>query len=170
MLRRIIILSNLFSLAAAWYFASQPWASITIIESKKFISVSGAEAYQQLSFVLLTGLLILWLSRYLNSSFLKFLTSSIVIFLLAAASPVWFDSASGSVSILNPQIAKVTGISDWSGQVELIENANFNHFAADMFIISLIVWSLSLIFVLWSKKPGQNAKQFVTRIDKLPEW
>ena len=169
-MRRISFLLNLGSTFSAWIFASQVWASTTVIESQTRLSVTGIDAYPQITFILLTGLLILWLTRYLNSLFAKFLTSAIVILLFATASPTWFESASGSLSILSPQISKSTGVSDWLGQSELIQNSSYNHLSADLFVISLISWFISLLIILWSKKKGQKDTNLATRIDNLPSW
>lgn len=169
-MRRISLLTHLGSTILAWFFASQVWASATVIESQNNLSVSGLDAYPQITFILLTGLLILWLTRYLNSLFAKFLTTAVVILLFATASPTWFESASGSLSILSPQISKATGVSDWLGQSELITNSFYNHFAADLFVIFLITWFISLVSLLWMKKKNQNATNLVTRIDNLPSW
>jgi hypothetical protein len=106
----------------------------------------------------------------MNSVFSKFITTAVIVFLVSAASPVWFESASGSLSILSPEIAKVTGVSDWLGQTELIISSFYNHVAADFFVIALIFWFATLVIFIWSNKPGQVRKQFVTRIDNLPSW
>ena len=169
-MRRISILVNLVSILFAWIFASQVWASTTVIESQSSLSVSGLDAYPQITFILLTGILVLWLTRYLNSLFAKFLTTAVVILLFATASPTWFESASGSLSILSPQISKSTGVSDWLGQSELIQNSIYNHLSADLFVISLISWFASLVIILWSKKKGQKDNNLATRIDNLPSW
>ncbi|MEY3856169.1 MAG: hypothetical protein RJA45_639 [Actinomycetota bacterium] len=169
-MRRISILINVVSILLAWMFASQVWASTTVIESQTGLSVSGLDAYPQISFILLTGVLVLWLTRYLNSLFAKFLTTAVVILLFATASPTWFESASGSLSILSPQISKSTGVSDWLGQSELIQNSSYNHLSADLFVISLISWFISLLIILWSKKKGQKDTNLATRIDNLPSW
>lgn len=169
-MRKIALLVNLVSLIAAWVLGTQVWATTTVIESQTRISISGLDAYPQLTFLLLTGLLILWLTRYLNSVFSKFLTTAVVVLLFATASPVWFDSAAGSLSILGPQISKATGVSDWLGQSELIHNSLYNHIVADSFVITLIFWFSSLFILLWTKRAGESKKEFVTRIDKLPSW
>jgi hypothetical protein len=169
-MRRIVVFLNLVALIAAWVLASQTWAATTVIDTQNRLSISGLDAYPQLSFLLITGLLILWLTRYLNSVFSKFLTSAVVVLLMATSSPVWFDSAAGSVSILNQEISKVTGVSDWLGQSTLIEKSYYNHFMADVFVISLMIWCTTLVYILWSKRPGESKKEFVTRIDKLPSW
>ena len=170
MLRRIALPLNLIALIVAWIFASQTWASTIVSESQTTLSISGLDAYPQITFILLTGLLILWVSKYLGSIFGKFLTTAITVLLFATASPVWFESASGSFSILSPQISKVTGVSDWLGQSDLIKNSQYNHLAADSFVIFLIIWLISLIYLLWSKPKGKARAEFVTRIDKLPSW
>lgn len=169
-MRKIAILVNLVALLVSWVLASQVWAAATIVESQTRLSISGLDAYPQLTFLLLTGLLILWLTRYLNSVFSRFLTTAVVVLLFATASPVWFESASGSLAILGPQISKATGVSDWLGQSELIHDSFYNHVIADSFVIALIAWFLSLVLLLWSKRTGETKKEFVTRIDKLPSW
>jgi hypothetical protein len=169
-MRRISFLANLSSTFLAWVFASQVWASTSIIESQNRLSVTGLDAYPQVAFILLTGVLILWLTRYLNSLFAKFLTSAVVILLFATASPTWFESASGSLSILSPQISKATGVSDWLGQSDLITNSSYNHLAADCFVISLIIWFVSLLALLWLRKKDQPVSNLATRIDNLPSW
>lgn len=161
---------NLAALTGSWALASQVWAATTVIESQTRLVISGLDAYPQLTFLLLTGLLILWLTRYLNSVFSKFLTTAVVVLLFATVSPVWFESASGSLSILSPQISKATGVSDWLGQSELIQNDFYNHLVADFFVIAIIFWFVSLIFLLWSHRAGESKNEFVTRIDKLPSW
>ncbi len=161
---------NLASLIAGWVLASQVWAATTVVESGSRLTISGLDAYPQITFLLLTGLLILWLSRYLNSLFSKFLTTAVVVLLLATASPIWFESASGSLNILMPQISKATGVSDWLGQSELIRGSSYGHTAADGFVVTLIVWFISLTVLLWTNRVGESKKEFVTRIDKLPSW
>lgn len=170
MLRRIALPLNLIALIAAWALASQAWASTTITETQTEISISGLDAYPQITFILLTGLLILWVSKYLGSIFGKFLTSAVTFLLFATATPIWFESASGSLAILSPQISKLTGVSDWLGQSELIQDSQYDHLAADSFVIALIVWLVTLIYRLWSRPKGQAKTEFVTRIDKLPSW
>jgi len=169
-LRRIALAINAVSVIAAWFFASQEWAATTVIESQNRITVSGLDAYPQITFILLTGVLILWLTRYLNSLFSRFLTTAVVVLLFATASPTWFESASGSLSILSPQISKATGVSDWLGQSELIQASVYNHFAADLFVVFLIAWFVSLVVLLWMRQRNQKATNLVTRIDKLPSW
>lgn len=169
-MRRIAVLANLLSVILAWIFASQVWASTTVSESQNRLSVTGLDAYPQVTFILLTGLLMLWLSRYLNSLFSKFLTSAVSLLLFATASPIWFESASGSLSILRSQISKATGVSDWLGQSDLIESSVYNHFAADMFVIFIITWLVSLFLLLWLRRSGENKANLATRIDKLPSW
>lgn len=170
MTRRIALFLNLVSLALAWFFSSQTWASTTISETQTQVSISGLDAYPQITFILLIGLLMLWVSRYLNSIFGKFIASSVTFLLFATASPVWFESASGSLAILSSQISKLTGVSDWLGQSELIKGSFYNHIAADSFVILLIVWLVSFLIILWSRPKGRAKAEFVTRIDKLPSW
>ncbi len=169
-MRRIFLAINLVSLVLTWAFSSQIWASSTIAESGNRLVISGLDAYPQITFILLTGILILWLTRYLNSLFARFLTSAVTLLLFATASPIWFESASGSLAILSPQISKATGISDWLGQSELLQDSFYNHLAADLFVIALISWFASLIFLLWARRPGEKTANLVTRIDKLPSW
>lgn len=168
--RRVAFLINIATFVCSWILSSQIWASAIVSESQTEVSMTGMAAYPQVSFLLLTGVLILWLTNYLNSVFSKFITSAVVVLLVSAASPVWFESASGSLSILKPEIAKVTGVSDWLGQTDLINSSFYNHFAADFFVITLILWFVTLVIYIWSNKPGQKDKQFVTRIDNLPSW
>lgn len=169
-MRRLLLLINLSALAVAWFFASQNWAFATISETGLVLSISGLDAYPQLTFLMLTGVLLLWLSRYLNSLFSKFLSSAVSVLLFATSSPVWFESASGSVSVLSPQIAKATGVSDWLGQSELIQEISYNHFAADFFIVALVLWFVSLVWLIWSEGSTGKSKKLVTRIDNLPSW
>lgn len=169
-MKRIALLVNLVSIVGAWLAASQIWASATITESQTRLSVTGLDAYPQIAFILLTGLLIIWLTRHLNSLFAKFLTTAVVTLLLATASPTWFESASGSLTILSPQISKSTGVSDWLGQSELIEDSVYNHVAADFFVICIVAWFISLVLLLWASKQGEKSSNLVTRIDNLPSW
>lgn len=169
-LHRVALLTNITTLVSSWIWSSQIWASAIVSESQTEVSITGLAAYPQVSFLLLTGVLILWLSKYMNSVFSKFITTAVIVLLVSAASPVWFESASGSLSILSPEIAKVTGVSDWLGQTELIISSFYNHVAADFFVIALILWFATLVIFIWSNKPGQVKKQFVTRIDNLPSW
>lgn len=169
-MRRLSFVVNLVSLVTCWFFASQTWASATIIETNQSVTISGLDAYPQLTFLLVTGLLIIWLSRYLNSLFSKFLTTAVAVLLLATSAPVWFESAAGSIAILAPQIAKATGVSDWLGQSELLERTSFDHFSADMCVLGLIFWFLSIAWLIWSPRIGEKSEKLVTRIDKLPNW
>jgi hypothetical protein len=169
-MRRVIILIYFFAVLVCWITGSQTWASATIIETGQRVTISGIDAYPQLTFLLLTGLLIVWLSRYLNSLFSKFLTTAVVVLLLATSAPVWFESAAGSMSILSPQIAKATGVSDWLGQSDLLEKASFDHFSADVFVTGLILWLISTLWLIWSPRNAEGSKKLVTRIDKLPTW
>lgn len=169
-MRRLGFLVNVVSLVACWFFASQTWASATIIETDQTLTISGLDAYPQLTFLLVTGLLVIWISKYLNSLFSKFLTTAVIVLLLATSAPVWFDSAAGSISILAPQIAKATGVSDWLGQSELLARTSFDHLSADMFVLGLIFWFLSIVWLIWSPRIGEKSEKLVTRIDKLPTW
>lgn len=169
-LRRIALIVNLGTFVTAWILSSQTWASAVINETEIEVLISGNSAYPQIAFLLLTGILIIWLTKYLNSFFSKFLITAVTVLLVASASPVWFESASGSLSVLRPEIAKVTGISDWLGQSSIIKSSYYNHFAADFFVLALILWFISIIIFIWSSKPEQKGKQFVTRIDNLPSW
>lgn len=168
MIRRVTIAVYLTTLVASWLLASQTWASAKIIESQEVVSITASEAYPQLTLIFLAWSLVFWMTRYLNSAFSKFLVSAVVILLFATASPVWFESASGSLNILAPQIAKKTGVSD-AGSALIIES-HYNHLAADGFVIALILCLVSAMMLIWLPRPGVKGREFVTRIDKLPSW
>jgi preprotein translocase subunit SecG len=161
---------NLVSIGVGWIFASQIWAKATLLDNAKTVSVSGVDAYPQLTFIFCIGLLMLWLMRYFNSVFTKFLANAVLALMLSTSLPVLFDSASSSLQILSPQISKVAGISDWLGQAELIKSSTYNNLAADVTVIALGIWFITSIALLWATKPGQTDKDFVTRIEKLPSW
>lgn len=170
MVRRTALLLNLAFICGSWISAAQIWASATLIESKETLSISAVDAYPQLGIILSAGVLLAWVSRYLQAVFSRFLASAIVLFLFSAAAPVWFDSAAGSLNILSPLILKKTGVSDWLAQSELIESGDYNHLASDLFILMLIGWLVTAVVLLWTNKPGTKDKKFATRIDNLPRW
>lgn len=170
MLRRVALIANLAFIAAAWFCASQVWASAVIFDTQEAVSISATEAYPQLIIVFSAGILLVWISRYLEAVFARFISSAVVLFLFAAAAPVWFDAASGSLNILATQITKKTGVSDWIAQSELITKSFYNHLASDIFILALIGWLISAITLLWTRKAGSASPKFATRIDKLPSW
>jgi hypothetical protein len=171
MLRRFSIIVFLAAVTASWVTASQVWASALIAESRLEVFSSAIDGYPQLSFVLLTWVLIFWLIRYLKSVFTRFLVSAVLVLLFATLFPVWFDSASGSLTILSGQIAKKTGVSDWEGQRALLASSEFNHLSADVFVIAVVAAFLSLLLLIWLPKvKGENSSKFVTRIDNLPSW
>ena len=170
MLRRLAIIFNLIFLAASWFCASQIWASAVITDSQELVSISATEAYPQLVIVFTAGLLLIWISRYLEAVFARFLGSAIVLFMFSTAAPVWFDSAAGSLNILSSLISKKTGVSDWYSQISLISDTYYNHIASDVFILVLIGWLISAITLLWTRRIGSTAPKFSTRIDNLPSW
>lgn len=169
-MRRLFLVTNLLSIGVAWFSASQIWASATISETGQLVSISGLDAYPQVTFLLLTGVLIVWLTRYLTSLFSKFLASAVAVLLAATSAPIWFESAAGSISILTPQIAKLTGVSDWLGQSELIELIVYNHLFSDTFILTLIFWFFSVLGLIWAPRASSKSDKLVTRIDNLPSW
>ncbi len=170
MIRRYALLLNLLCILAMFLLGSQVWASATVTESMKVVQISGLEAFPQLSVILVAWLLIVFISRYTKSLFGRFILSAVLMLLFATATPVWFESAAGSLAILGPQIGAITGVGDWNAQASLISNSNFNHLFADFFIISLIV-SLGLsLYAIWTSPSGAAAKNLTTRIDRLPKW
>lgn len=170
MLRRIAVSLNLIFIASSWVCASQVWASATIRDSGEVITMTASDAYPQLVVVFTAGILLVWISRYLEAVFARFLGSAIVLFLFAAVAPVWFDAAAGSLNILSPTITKKTGVSDWLSQAELISNSSYNHLASDVFILMMIGWLFAAMTLLWTRRPGSSAPKFATRIDNLPSW
>lgn len=169
-MRKLSVALNILAVLSLWILASQIWASATISQTQNEISISGIDAYPQIVLILLIGLLVLWLAKYLNSLFAKFLTSTVVVLLFATAAPIWFESASGSLAVLRPQLTATTGISDLQGQMELVSTNSYNHLAADGFVVALFIWCASLLLLIWSRNSGISGKQFGTRIDKLPSW
>lgn len=170
MIRRVVLFANVLSLIVGFTFASQTWARVTLVDNPKELQISGTEAYPQLTFVFGLGLAMIWLARYFNSLFSKFLASAVLFLLAATALPVMFDSASSSLEVLKPQIAAVTGISDWLGQSQLISASYYNNFAADLTVLSVLVGFVCSTVLLWIPKPGQKQKRLSTRIDNLPSW
>lgn len=169
-MKKVTVLIFASSVLALWIFASQIWAESDIVDSATRISITGLVAYPQLTFIILAWTVILFIGRYIKSVFGKFLMSAISILLFATAAPVWFESASGSLAILSPQIAKVVGVSDWRSQEQLLTNSFYNHMAADLFVIALIVGLISSLIYLWIGFSRPNSSTFATRIDNLPRW
>ena len=170
MLRRVSFALNLLAIALGWFCASQIWATAELIDTPNVITASGTDSYPQLTFIFSTGLVMLWLARYFNSIFSKFLASAVLALMVSTSLPVLFDASSGSLSILSPQITKVSGISDWLAQTQLITHSVYNSTAADITLICVMICFLTSLVLLWTKKPGQTKKQFTTRIDNLPSW
>jgi len=169
-MRRSAVLLNLVCILVMFILGSQVWASAVVTESISAIQISGLEAFPQLSVILVAWLLIVFISRYTKSLFGRFILSAVLVLLFATATPVWFESAAGSLSILGPQIADLTGVGDWASQQELISSSSFNHLFADVFIIALIV-SLGLsLYSIWTSPAGGPVKNLTTRIDRLPKW
>lgn len=169
-MRRIVIFLFACSVISMWIMASQVWAQAEIIGSNTLVSITGLNAYPQLTFILVAWSIIFAIGRYINSIFGKFLISSVSVLLFATAAPVWFESASGSMSILSPEITKVTGISDWISQGDVITNPIYNHLSADLFLIGMIVGLVSSLFYLWMGLRSADSRNFTTRIDNLPRW
>jgi hypothetical protein len=169
-MRKVVV--GLFSLSvlAMWILASQIWAETGIVDSSTRVSITGLEAYPQLTFILVAWTLILAIGRYVKAVFGKFLISAVSILLFATAAPVWFESASGSLAILSPQISRTTGVSDWQSQSNLLSDSFYNHLSADLFVIALIVGFASSLVYLWMGLSRPGAASFSTRIDKLPSW
>jgi hypothetical protein len=169
-MRRLVVFLFAGSVVAMWIFASQDWAASDIVDSATRVSITGLETYPQLTFILLAWSLILFIGAYIKTFFGKFLVSAISILLFATAAPVWFESASGSLAILSIQIAEVTGVSGWSSQTDLLNNPTYNHIAADLFVIALIIGLISSLLHLWIGIARSESKALVTRIDNLPRW
>jgi hypothetical protein len=170
MVRRISLVTSAVFLGLAWILAAQVWASAVVTESGIRIKISGIDSYPQLTFIFFTGLIMLWLSRYMNSVFTQFITSAVLALLLSTTLPILFDAASSSIQILGPQISKLSGVSDWLGQSELLSTPFYNSFASDLTLVSLGLWFVSAVTYLWAPKQGQKRKEFTTRIDNLPSW
>lgn len=168
-MKRLIVLTQLLSIALLWIFGSQVWASATITEQAKAIEITGLEAYPQLLVGLVVWLLIAFVARYVKSLFGKFLLTAITVLLIATMSPVWFESASGSLSVLGPSISKFTGVSDWASQSPLLSNGFYNHLAADLFVIALIICFTATVIRIWQNSANDGSKP-LTRIDQLPKW
>ena len=171
MLRKSANIAFLVATVVCWITSSQVWATAVIAESQAEVSNTAIEGYPQLTFVLITWVLTFWLIRYLKSVFSQFLVSAVSLLLFSTLFPIWFDSASGSITILSGLIAKKTGVSDWEGQRLLLASSEFNHLAADGFVISIVVAFVALLFLIWlPKNSGEKTPRFVTRIDNLPSW
>jgi hypothetical protein len=167
--KRLVVSAQLLSISLLWIFGSQVWASATITDQARSIQVTGLEAYPQLLVGLVVWLLIAFVSRYVKSLFGKFLLTAVTVLLIATMSPVWFESASGSLSVLSPSVAKLTGVSDWASQSQLLSNGFYNHFAADLFVITLIVCFSATVIRIWKNTSPDGSKP-LTRIDQLPKW
>jgi hypothetical protein len=165
-----VLLFQLLSVFGMWLMTSQTWASATITESQMRVEVSGLEAYPQITVSLVVWLLLVFVAGYVKSFFGRFLLSAVSILTTAILSPTWFESASGSLSILSPKIGKLTGVSDWATQGSLISNESYNHLAADLFIIFLIIAFASSITRYWLPSKGTRITSLKTRIDDLPRW
>ena len=168
-MRRIALITQVASIVFLWVFGSQVWAEATVTEQAKLIQISGLEAYPQLTIGMVVWLLIAFVSKYIKSLFGKFIISAASVLIVATMSPIWFESASGSMTILGPQISKLTGVSDWGSQVALISNENYNHLAADLFVILLVVCFASTLIRIWQRN-GEKGAVPLTRIDQLPKW
>jgi hypothetical protein len=169
-MRRYAVFLNLICILSMFVLGSQVWASAVVSESMSAIHISGLEAFPQLSVILVAWLLIVFISRYTKSLFGRFMLTAVLVLLFATATPVWFESAAGSLAILGPQIGGLTGVGDWASQQELISNSSFNHLFADAFIIALIL-SLGLsLYSIWTSPSGGPVKNLTTRIDRLPKW
>ncbi len=169
-MKRIVVLSQILSLAMMWIFASQTWASGAVTDTAQTIQVSGLEAYPQITIALVVWLLVAFVGRYTKSLFGRFMLTCVSMLTVAILSPIWFESAAGSLTILSPLIAKASGISDWAAQSELISNGTYNHLSADLFVIFLIVGFIASIAASWIPAKGLKATPLTTRIDNLPSW
>ena len=168
-MKRLVVSVQLLSIALLWIFGSQVWASATITDQAKSIQVTGLEAYPQLLVGLVVWLLIAFVARYVKSLFGKFLLTAVTVLLIATMSPVWFESASGSLSVLSSSISKLTGVSDWASQSQLLSDGYYNHLAADLFVIFLILCFTTSIVRIWQNTSSDGSKP-LTRIDQLPKW
>lgn len=171
MMRRALLLGNFLLLLAAWILASQVWASGVMVDTEKSISVTAVEAYPQVTIVLVVWALLSIFTRYFTSFFSKFLFTAITVLLFATVSPMWFDSASGNLNILKPQITKLTGIADWNSAMSQLQTSFYDHTVSDLFVIVLVLGLLSTLARIWFSAGKQSAgTQLTTRIDKLPKW
>jgi hypothetical protein len=169
-MKRIVVLSQILSLAMMWIFASQTWASGVVTDTAQTIQVSGLEAYPQITIALVVWLLVAFVGRYTKTLFGRFMLTCVSMLTVAILSPIWFESAAGSLTILSPQIAKATGVSDWPAQSQLISNGTYNHLSADLFVIFLIAGFIASITASWIPAKGSKATPLTTRIDNLPSW
>lgn len=169
-MRRYAVYLNLLCIVSMFLLGSQVWASATISDSMIVVQISGLEAFPQLSVILVAWLLIVFISRYAKSLFGRFILSAVLTLLFATATPVWFESAAGSLAILGPQIGEMTGVGDWTSQQTLISDPSFNHLFADAFIIALIVSIGLSLYSIWTSPAGAPARNLTTRIDRLPKW
>lgn len=169
-MRRAALLIDLLALLGMFICGSQVWASATLAESLARVEISGLEAFPQLSVILVAWVLILFVSRYVDSLFGRFILSAVLFLLFATSAPVLFESASGSLKVLSPRIAALTGIGDWNAQVLLLTDTAFSHLYADLFIIMLIVSFTTTLILIWSRRGSSAKPALSTRIDRLPEW
>ena len=169
-MRRAALLVNLLALLGMFILGSQVWASATLTESLVRVEISGLEAFPQLSVILVAWILIVFVSRYVDSLFGRFILSAVLFLLFATSAPVLFESSSGSLKVLSPRIAAVTGIGDWNAQVLLLTDTAFAHLYADLFIILLIVSFTMTLVLIWSRRGSSPKRALSTRIDRLPEW
>jgi len=169
-MKKIVVLFQLISLAMMWIFASQTWALAVITDTEQTVQVSGLEAYPQIAIALVVWPLVAFVGRYTKSLFGRFMLTCVSFLTVAILSPIWFESAAGSLTILSPLIAKATGVSDWAAQSELISNGTYNHLSADLFVIFLIVSFIASITGSWTPSKGTKATPLTTRIDNLPSW
>lgn len=168
-MKRFTLLIQLSSVIALFVLGSQSWAEAIVTDQEKLVSISGLEAYPQMSIGITILLLISLVSRYVKSLFGKFLLSAVAFLVLATLAPVWFESSAGSLSILGPQIGAITGVSDWEAQASLITQGVYNHLASDLFVIALIFCFVSTLLRVWQIQ-GAATKVSLTRIDQLPKW
>jgi hypothetical protein len=153
-----------------WVLASQTWASAVIIDTDQAVQISGLEAYPQISIALVVWLLIAFVVRYTRSLFSRFMLTAVLFLSVAILAPILFESSSGSLTILSPSLAKATGVSDWTTQSNLISDGIYNHLAADLFLVFLIVGFLASAVRNWQPAKGRTGSVLTTRIDDLPSW
>lgn len=169
-MKRLVLLLQLASVLGMWIMTSQTWAGARISETQQQVEITGLEAYPQITVSLVVWLLLVFVAGYVKSFFGRFLLSAISVLTTAILAPTWFESASGSLTILSQKISKLTGVSDWASQGSLISNSYYNHLAADLFIIFLIVAFASSMTRYWLPAKGAKIIELKTRIDDLPQW
>lgn len=169
-LRQIPLLGLLVSLISAFALSSQVWASALISDSQLPVSATGLDSYPQISIVLLTWVVLLFVSRYVNSFFGKFLLSSVLVMMMATTLPIFFGAASMNLSILQTRVASATGIAGWAEQEVLLSDTTFNSVAAEGFCLALVFCFAFSIWLVWSRTERGTNKSLETRIDRLPQW